>query len=238
MPTIGLTGVLAALSLATDLGSGFAPEKGLRTCVAAVAWAARRGSTARHGRRVPGRAAPRARVHRVCVRERVAFRRRPGLPAAPCTSSIMATPIVRPTSARGQGESGPPNSASISWPSPPPWGLEAAVRRRARRRVTWGREAWPADADAIAALDQVAERWDGAGFPGVARRRGPERGRRGRGWRRRPGASRRWASRGAVAFAALGGGRGRRAVRARGWSRWSLVLRDDLLGALGRLTIR
>jgi hypothetical protein len=37
MPTIGLTGVLAALSLATDLGSGFAPEKGLRTCLAALA---------------------------------------------------------------------------------------------------------------------------------------------------------------------------------------------------------
>src|SRR5262249_3755498 len=29
--------ILSALSLATDLGSGFAPEKGLRTCVAAVA---------------------------------------------------------------------------------------------------------------------------------------------------------------------------------------------------------
>jgi HD-GYP domain-containing protein (c-di-GMP phosphodiesterase class II) len=37
MPTVRLMEVLAALSLATDLGSGFAPEKGLRTCVAAVA---------------------------------------------------------------------------------------------------------------------------------------------------------------------------------------------------------
>jgi HD-GYP domain-containing protein (c-di-GMP phosphodiesterase class II)/DNA-binding CsgD family transcriptional regulator len=37
MPTIGLTGVLAALSLATDLGSGFKPEKGLRTCLTALA---------------------------------------------------------------------------------------------------------------------------------------------------------------------------------------------------------
>jgi HD-GYP domain-containing protein (c-di-GMP phosphodiesterase class II)/DNA-binding CsgD family transcriptional regulator len=37
MATAGLTEVLAALSLATDLGTGFAPEKGLRTCVAAVA---------------------------------------------------------------------------------------------------------------------------------------------------------------------------------------------------------
>ena len=34
---------LAALSLATDLGSGFAPEKGLRTCVAAVAIARQAG---------------------------------------------------------------------------------------------------------------------------------------------------------------------------------------------------
>jgi hypothetical protein len=37
MPTTGLTEVLAALSLATDLGSGFAPEKGLRTCLVALA---------------------------------------------------------------------------------------------------------------------------------------------------------------------------------------------------------
>src|SRR5580704_1424873 len=37
MATVPLTEVLAALSLATDLGSGFAPEKGLRTCVVAVA---------------------------------------------------------------------------------------------------------------------------------------------------------------------------------------------------------
>ena len=37
MPSVRLMEVLAALSLATDLGSGFAPEKGLRTCVAAVA---------------------------------------------------------------------------------------------------------------------------------------------------------------------------------------------------------
>ena len=38
--------VLAALSLATDLGSGFAPEKGLRTCVAAVAIARQAGLNA------------------------------------------------------------------------------------------------------------------------------------------------------------------------------------------------
>lgn len=37
MPTIGLTGALAALSLVTDLGSGFGPEKGVRTCLAALA---------------------------------------------------------------------------------------------------------------------------------------------------------------------------------------------------------
>jgi hypothetical protein len=37
MATVGLTEVLAALSLATDLGSGFAPEKGLRTCLVALA---------------------------------------------------------------------------------------------------------------------------------------------------------------------------------------------------------
>lgn len=37
MATIALTEVLAALSLATDLGSGFPPEKGLRTCLAALA---------------------------------------------------------------------------------------------------------------------------------------------------------------------------------------------------------
>lgn len=34
---IGLTEVLASLSLATDLGSGFAPEKGLRSCLVACA---------------------------------------------------------------------------------------------------------------------------------------------------------------------------------------------------------
>lgn len=33
MATLALTEILAALSLATGLGSGFAPEKGLRTCV-------------------------------------------------------------------------------------------------------------------------------------------------------------------------------------------------------------
>jgi DNA-binding CsgD family transcriptional regulator len=37
MATIGLTEVLASLSLVTDLGSGFAPEKGLRACLVAVA---------------------------------------------------------------------------------------------------------------------------------------------------------------------------------------------------------
>jgi len=37
MPQVGLTEVLAALSLATDLGSGFAPEKGLRVCLAGMA---------------------------------------------------------------------------------------------------------------------------------------------------------------------------------------------------------
>lgn len=37
MPMIGLTEVLASLSLATDLGSGFAPEKGLRSCLVATA---------------------------------------------------------------------------------------------------------------------------------------------------------------------------------------------------------
>jgi hypothetical protein len=35
--SLRLMEILSALSLATDLGSGFAPEKGLRTCVAAVA---------------------------------------------------------------------------------------------------------------------------------------------------------------------------------------------------------
>src|SRR6516165_6872356 len=43
MPTIGLTEVLAALSLATDLGSGFAPEKGLRTALVALAVAEQAG---------------------------------------------------------------------------------------------------------------------------------------------------------------------------------------------------
>lgn len=37
MTTVGLTEVLAPVSLATDLGSGFPPEKGLRTCLAALA---------------------------------------------------------------------------------------------------------------------------------------------------------------------------------------------------------
>jgi HD-GYP domain-containing protein (c-di-GMP phosphodiesterase class II)/DNA-binding CsgD family transcriptional regulator len=36
-PSYPLTEVLAAVSLATDLGSGFAPEKGLRCCIVAVA---------------------------------------------------------------------------------------------------------------------------------------------------------------------------------------------------------
>ena len=43
MPTVGLTEVLAALSLVTDLGSGFPPEKGLRTCLAALAVAGQAG---------------------------------------------------------------------------------------------------------------------------------------------------------------------------------------------------
>ena len=37
MVQVGLTEVLAALSLATDLGSGFAPEEGLRVCLAGMA---------------------------------------------------------------------------------------------------------------------------------------------------------------------------------------------------------
>lgn len=37
MPTAGLTEVLAALSLVTDRGSGFPPEKGLPTCLVALA---------------------------------------------------------------------------------------------------------------------------------------------------------------------------------------------------------
>jgi len=37
MPQVGLTEMLAALSLATDLGSGFAPEKGLRVCLVGMA---------------------------------------------------------------------------------------------------------------------------------------------------------------------------------------------------------
>ncbi len=43
MPTAGLTEVLAALSLVTDLGSGFPPEKGLRTCLVALAVADQAG---------------------------------------------------------------------------------------------------------------------------------------------------------------------------------------------------
>jgi HD-GYP domain-containing protein (c-di-GMP phosphodiesterase class II) len=37
MSQVGLTEVLAALSLTTDLGSGFAPEKGLRVCLVGMA---------------------------------------------------------------------------------------------------------------------------------------------------------------------------------------------------------
>ena len=43
MPTAGLTEVMAALSLVTDLGSGFPPEKGLRTCPVALAVADQAG---------------------------------------------------------------------------------------------------------------------------------------------------------------------------------------------------
>jgi hypothetical protein len=43
MPAAGLTEVLAALSLVTDLGSGFPPEKGLRTCLVALAVAGQAG---------------------------------------------------------------------------------------------------------------------------------------------------------------------------------------------------
>jgi HD-GYP domain-containing protein (c-di-GMP phosphodiesterase class II)/DNA-binding CsgD family transcriptional regulator len=164
---VRLLEVLAALSLATDLGSGFAPEKGLRTCVAAAA-IARQAGLDDDGTRV---------VLQTSL-----------LRALGCTAFAsenawhFGDDLAFQRDLHSLDPSDPESFAQF--------GAWAGETRGAELRAhflsiaaTVGPQAGQASCEAsrdlgtrlglrteaIAALDQVAERWDGTGFPGVAR---------------------------------------------------------------------
>jgi len=167
---VRLLEVLAALSLATDLGSGFAPEKGLRTCVAAVA-IARQAGLDDDGVRV---------VLQTSL-----------LRALGCTAFAsenawhFGDDLAFQRDLHTLDPSDPESFARF--------GAWAGEARGAELRAhfvaiaaTVGPQAGQASceasrdlgtrlglaSEAVAALDQVAERWDGTGFPGVARGEG------------------------------------------------------------------
>jgi HD-GYP domain-containing protein (c-di-GMP phosphodiesterase class II)/DNA-binding CsgD family transcriptional regulator len=159
--------VLAALSLATDLGSGFAPEKGLRTCVAAVAIARQAGLDDDGTRVVLQTALLRALGCTAFASENawhfgddLAFQR-----------DLHTLDPSDPESFAHFGEwAGSARAAELRahflaiaatvGPQAGQASCEASRDLGTRLRL---------QAEAIAALDQVAERWDGTGFPGVAR---------------------------------------------------------------------
>jgi HD-GYP domain-containing protein (c-di-GMP phosphodiesterase class II) len=162
--------VLAALSLATDLGSGFAPEKGLRTCVAAVAIARQAGLDDDGVRVVLQTALLRALGCTAFASENawhwgddLAFQRDlhtldPGDPESFAQFGEGAG-SVRGAELRAHFLA----IAATVGPQAGQASCEASRDLGTRLGL---------EPDAVAALDQVAERWDGAGFPGVARGEG------------------------------------------------------------------
>lgn len=170
MRSVRLLEVLAALSLATDLGSGFAPEKGLRTCVAAVAIARQAGLDDDDVRVVLQTALLRALGCTAFASENawhfgddLAFQRDlhtldPSDPESFARFGAWA--------GEARGAELRAHFLSIAATVGPQAG-QASCEASRDLGTRLGLEA-----DAVAALDQVAERWDGAGFPGVARGEG------------------------------------------------------------------
>jgi HD-GYP domain-containing protein (c-di-GMP phosphodiesterase class II) len=163
---VRLLEVLAALSLATDLGSGFAPEKGLRTCVAAVAIARQAGLDDDDTRVVLQTSLLRALGCTAFASENawhfgddLAFQRDlhtldPSDPASFDQFGSWAGE-VRGAELRAHflaiAATVGPQAGQASCEASRDLGTRLGLR-----------------SEAIAALDQVAERWDGRGFPGVA----------------------------------------------------------------------
>jgi HD-GYP domain-containing protein (c-di-GMP phosphodiesterase class II)/DNA-binding CsgD family transcriptional regulator len=165
MPRIGLTGVLAALSLATDLGSGFAPEKGMRTSLAALAI----------GRTVGMDDGELADVFQAAL-----------LQSLGCTSyatenashfgddlafqrAIHSLDVTDPASIAGFGSwAGTERGAELRarfLEIAPTVGPRAALSSCEASRSLGGR--LTLRPNAIAALDHIHERWDGLGLPGT-----------------------------------------------------------------------
>jgi HD-GYP domain-containing protein (c-di-GMP phosphodiesterase class II) len=167
MPTIGLTGVLAALSLATDLGSGFAPEKGLRCALAALAI----------GRTVGMDDGELADVFQAAL-----------LQSLGCTSyatenaaefgddlafqrAIHSLDVTDPASLAGFGSwAGAERGAELRahfLEIAPTVGPRATLSSCEASRTLGARLSLRPEA--IVALDHVHERWDGLGLPGTHR---------------------------------------------------------------------
>lgn len=168
--------VLAALSLATDLGSGFAPEKGLRTCVAAVAIARQAGCDDEDTRVVLQTSLLRALGCTAFASENawhfgddLAFQRDLHTldPSDPESFARFGTWAGE---ARG-AELRAHFMAIAATVGPQAGQASCEASRDLGTRLGLHSEA-------IAALDQVAERWDGNGFPGVARGEGLTRAAR------------------------------------------------------------
>ena len=167
MPTAALSEVLAALSLVTDLGSGFAPEKGLRTCLVAVAVA----SQAQVDDATLADVFQGALLHALgCTSyasenaghfdDDLAFQRAvhtidPANPASFADFGAWAgparAPVLRDHFFAIAATVGPQATAS-SCEASRALGVQLGLR-----------------AGAIASLDYVHERWDGLGIPGACR---------------------------------------------------------------------
>ena len=169
MPRVALTEVLAALSLATDLGSGFAPEKGLRVCLAGMAV----------GTQADIRDAELADLFQATL-----------LLALGCTgfatenAGYFDDDLAFQRAMHGLDVTDQASLGSFgSWAGEP----RAAALRALFMEIapTVGPQATAAGCEAsrslgvklglrtnaIAALDHIHERWDGRGLPGCVRRR-------------------------------------------------------------------
>jgi HD-GYP domain-containing protein (c-di-GMP phosphodiesterase class II)/DNA-binding CsgD family transcriptional regulator len=165
MPRVGLTEMLAALSLATDLGSGFAPEKGLRVCLVGMAVGTQAG---------------------IRDRELADLFQSTLLLALGCTAfatenagyfdddlafqrAMHRLDVTDPESMQSFGSWAGEDRAAILRarfieiaPTVGPQATAAACEASRSLGAKLGLRA-----DSIAALDHVHERWDGHGLPGV-----------------------------------------------------------------------
>lgn len=165
MPTTGLTEVLAALSLATDLGSGFPPEKGLRTCLVALAVGGQAGMDDRELADVFQGALLQALGCTAYATENaahfdddLAFQR-----------AVHTLDVTDPASLASFGSwAGEQRGAELRAhflqiaPTVGPQATQSSCEASRALGTRLGLRA-----GAIAALDHVHERWDGLGIPGT-----------------------------------------------------------------------